>query len=779
MKREILHLLYGMIGAVLLLLAGASCSSESPATDGGTDADADKGAYMAIRLPRSKTSSGADAGRQTSLSEDYEATVSSLALLLKTADDEVKMIYKNENLDADLHLADSWLRISLEQLPANLQMKNGQELYAVANYTGSSTLKAALPAVGETASLSTLLDLSADDLSIITEEEHAKKKFIMSAQTTLDIANENNPSGRIALVELERVAVKVRLTIKLEKPSVLPNEKVFIEWVPNENQPPMAKLRNKVQKGKLFGTQTTVNNEDIYKGGTSSFDEYESMNEISRADDGQNATYSVVTYTYPHVWKAGDGTNESSLLVNVPFAYRTKDESTEVSNEEMQNYYTVHFARTEARLERNTFYDVTVTIRMIGAQQVKDAIQVSGNVSTLPDWELENLYIDIENHYIYVEDDEFEMVNYLSFDFQSSEVPEMYFYRESGNSSYSNPSVWNKYYQAQVYNWTDKDTDAAIHISISGCNNTMTKDRLEVGNPPGVLQEFNMDLPCVFSLTLVAGKVLKTVRVHQYPHVHFFLKGYTLDPTDITKVTPDFDPSIIILRQGRINYYSGTDVVDEYYSYIAGTVEEEYTDTEGTWVRTHNQEDVQAYMARHFQVDEKDIEVKQTGTHEGELLFSHAQEACLNRQKASKQAGDNPVKRWRLPTVKELLVMNEAKLSYHGYAVANNKYSDYKTSLWNEFARPLSEDGHEYFAFGAQASTDGNRAYIVYDSRLKKAYPIGESTEAGYFADKNFEAKGVEAFKDNIVTSKSYYVRCVRTMSEAELESMTTSVNTK
>ena len=773
MKRYSIYII-----GILLVWLGTACGSENLEQPEGADPTAGgQGTYLAIRLPRSSQASRTD-GSSTKLSEDYEATVSSLALFLKTGDDEAMLIYRKEDLNEDLHLADSWLRISRDQLPEVLPMTDGQELYAVANYTGSSSIVGGMPdAVGGTVSLTDLLALSADDMSLITETDHLRRKFVMSAQTALTINDKDNPTGRIALIELERVAVKVRLTINLNEPRVLPNEKVFIEWVPNENEPPMAKLRNKVKKGKLFGEQTAVNDDDIYEGGTSSFDEYEAMEEQERATDGRTARYTVTTYSYPHVWASSDTDHESSLMVNIPFAFRLKDDPDDASSEETQNYYTVHFARAEAKLERNMFYDVTLNIKMIGAKKVEDAIQVSGNVSTLPDWELRNMYIDIENHFIYVEDNEFEMVDHLSFDFRSSEMPELYFHRGTNNSSYSNPSVWNSYYQGWVQNWVDKDTDAAINVSLQGYNNLMTKDRLETGNPAGILQEFNMDIPYMYYLTLVSGKVLKTVRVKQYPCVHFFLKGYAVDATDITNVTQEFDPSIIVLRQGRINYYENTDVIDEYYSYIAGSVEDEHSDSDGSWVITHNQADVQAYMANQFQVDDDDIEVVQTSTREGELLYYKAQEACLKRQKASAAAGDSPVKRWRLPTVKELLTMNEAKLSYRGYTIANDCYADYKGSLWNSFARPLSEGGHKYYAFGVQASTDGNRAYVVYDSRLKKSYPIGESTAKGYWGDSDFEKRGVEAFKDYIVTGDSYYVRCVRTISDDELESMKVNVS--
>lgn len=790
MKRLYTYI-YILLTMCIGLLPLASCSDgTSPLSD--NDPEQGETPYISIGLPRA-SNENSESTEQSS--EDYETTIQSLAILQKDGN-KARLIYRNDNLNKVMTDKDASFKIYKDNLANGTKFTEGLTLYAIANYTGSSNILNTLPALNSTVAYTTIENLATDDVSIIEETDNTKKNFVMSATATG--ADMSNGRQCYATMNMERVAVKVRLKLHLLPPTKLPNDWVFVQWAPG-NELPFARTENKGGKGHLFQdiplNGHTDNNDELYTyTSQTGSDEYHLMTKVSMSADLTSGEFTTIGYLYPRVWQTGDD-KETYISLSVPYRFREKDDADNVYSDELYNYYKIRFADSEGnsyKLERNTFYDVDVTIKMTGNTNLDDAVKIDGHVVKLHDWHVKSGEISIENHYVEVENYQFDMVDQLSFDFSASEKPVFYFSLGEKNFSSTGSTIWKNYSYTIPY---FTNNSGAINIKLNGSylpeytylnftglnGNTgskyenLTSMFVNAENPPGILPNFTFKTPYLIYGSIVSGKITKPLHIYQYPHVHFKVTNYMLDESkpieNNQRITSEFDYSTIVLHQGAVQYINSTSEVDVLHSYIAGAVAEETieTDTSGTntkkYVVTYNQEDIQPYMARSFTVDKKDIKITQTASAPRyNLLYIQAVNACKKRQDEDRAKGYG----WRIPTLREMRVMYEAKeaLKFQSGYNSTTKVDGepYLSSPYKEFANLYASDDNIpsnarsdggtpyklYYVFGTQPTTDNNSAFLIDAKDL-----------AGWGAPW-WTIKTVNQFMRSVESGKHYYVRCVR-----------------
>lgn len=780
--------IYTILAMCFGLLPLASCSDAASPTPDDDSADKDM-PYISIGMPRATDDAS---GSTEPTAEDYEATLQSLAILQKENSGNVRLIYRNDALNKVLTDRNATIKIYKDNLSANAKFDKGLTLYAVANYTGSSSIVNALPALNATVWHTAIENLITDDISIIEQTDNTKKNFVMSATAT---GGDITQLQCYATLRMERVAVKVRLNLHLEPPTRLPNDWVFVQWAPG-NELPFARVEHKGGKGHLFQSipisPRTDNNDELYVyDDTTGGDNYHLMDKISMTDNMTKGEFTATGYLYPRVWQTGDD-KESYISLSIPYRFREKTDAANVYSDELYNYYKIRFADEEGntcRLDRNAFYDVDVTIRMIGNTNLDDAVKIDGHVVKTHEWHKKEGEISIENHYIEVENYEFEMVNQLSFDFSASTEPVFYFSLGSKNFSLGGNATWSKYsYSIPYFTNNAGAIDIRLsgsyiadgkYINFTGNDQDVCKQLVNVATPPGVLPNFALKIPYLIYGSIVAGKITKPLHIYQYPHVHFKVTEYTLDedqPIENNgRISSKLDYSTIVLHQGIPQYKNNSSEIDELYSYIAGAVAEKTAEvqTDGTskeYILTYNQEDIQPYMARSFTVDKADIKITQTSTTPRDgLLYYAAVNACKKRQDEDRANGASLKNcAWRVPTLREMRVMYEAKeaLKFQsGYSHSDKTdHEPYLSSVYKKFANTYAADDNipsnvmsdgetkykYYYVFGTQPASENNAAFLA------------SAKDFAGWGSPYWTIKTINQFLRGVETGKDYYVRCVR-----------------
>ena len=104
--------------------------------------------------------------------------------------------------------------------------------------------------------------------------------------------------------------------------------------------------------------------------------------------DWSQDAVTVTAYTYAHNWVQGDIlTKEVRLIVNIPLEYDADGPSGPGKPElKESNYYQIPVSNTKS-LERNSYYEVVVTVNAPGGSKPSDPTKLTGISYSVHDWE--------------------------------------------------------------------------------------------------------------------------------------------------------------------------------------------------------------------------------------------------------------------------------------------------------------------------------------------------------------------------------------------------------
>lgn len=200
----------------------------------------------------------------------------------------------------------------------------------------------------------------------------------------------------------------------------------------------------------------------------------------------ENGTITLTAYTYAHDWADASAFEKGvRLVVNIPLKY-TKDGQEEAYP---ISYYQIPVCEDKV-LERNTCYEVTVTVSAPGGTDPSDPAELSGIEYTVTDWTEKEVGIGGDDEhpiYLYVNEEEMEMHNITddntTLEFASSsaveaEITRVYYIDKFGQEQ----DEWTSTVTATP------DPDLNGHIKIHSplpTNNTIRYIEMEVRNEDG------------------------------------------------------------------------------------------------------------------------------------------------------------------------------------------------------------------------------------------------------------------------------------------------------
>ncbi len=200
----------------------------------------------------------------------------------------------------------------------------------------------------------------------------------------------------------------------------------------------------------------------------------------------EDGTITLTAYTYAHKWAdASAFEKEVRLVVSIPLKY-TKDDQ-EVAYP--ASYYQIPVCKDKV-LERNTCYEVTVTVSAPGGTDPSAPVELSGIEYTVTDWTEKVVGIGGDDEhpiYLYVNEEEMEMHNitddnttleFASSSAVSATVTSVYYYDKFGQKKTEALST--------VTVTPDQDLNGNIKIhSPLPTNNTIRYIEMEVTNEDG------------------------------------------------------------------------------------------------------------------------------------------------------------------------------------------------------------------------------------------------------------------------------------------------------
>lgn len=236
------------------------------------------------------------------------------------------------------------------------------DIYVVANYHGTEDLSKITTVEGLKAVMDTDTDIWKPEQGNLGGNIYTGKLFTMTGSTAgfQPSAQENNATVN---VDVTRVAVKVRVNIKLagEFGNVFTPTGFF------------SLVRNHATKGLLWPDNEgqTVSAER----GLAGNDPDEPMVAATSSDNTQKIA-TLILYTYPNRW-GGDALDETFVLLNMPGNYTDGSQTDNLAS----NYYKIPIrlgtSADNMVLNRNTIYQTTVTIDRLGQKEIDNPVTVS------------------------------------------------------------------------------------------------------------------------------------------------------------------------------------------------------------------------------------------------------------------------------------------------------------------------------------------------------------------------------------------------------------------
>lgn len=306
------------------------------------------------------------------------------------------------------------------------------------------------------------------------------------------------------------------LTINLKRAAAKIRVKINYGEVENEDGTTTKFELSGLPKKKMinYATKTTLcedsqlSSQSDFERGLRSMDSYVNITENE-----------AVFYSYANTWQYNpespevDLKNETYILLDIPVMVTTTDESgNTISSEAFSpNYYSVSLngaSGTQQKLERNHFYDITVTVKAKGSATEVKPISLQGSLQ-VQDWQSQTINVGSDDaHYLEVSDDTIRITN-------SGEDNSVIFY--------SSEAVTNAEIETGSVKFIDK-FGVEKSIPQTGYNAYPNSDYLptvtiDEGNT-GIIHIKSKELinvPKTFTILVTSGGITRKIFVEQYP----------------------------------------------------------------------------------------------------------------------------------------------------------------------------------------------------------------------------------------------------------------------
>ena len=264
-------------------------------------------------------------------------------------------------------------------------------VYVVANYKGSATLSSVT-------SLDDLKAVTATDKDIVYFEgmntdngAFSGKSFLMDGHTEVNYATlEAAPDGQVydISVPVRRAAAKVELTLQFSddwKTKYRPRN--LLAQVVNYATVTPALADGTPLDASRLGYQSTPDNggaaEDNFTGDF-----------VTRGANGAIEGSTVRFYAYVNRWDELVE-NETMLLIDLPGMYYGEDGQQEPGENYAHNFYKIPFIGNAERqvMERNTFYQVTATVDMLGSTEIDEPVELNDVQFETADWKVDGVSV--------------------------------------------------------------------------------------------------------------------------------------------------------------------------------------------------------------------------------------------------------------------------------------------------------------------------------------------------------------------------------------------------
>lgn len=266
-------------------------------------------------------------------------------------------------------------------------------VYVVANYKGDANL-------GNVTSLDDLKAVTATDEDIVYFEgmktgngAFSGKSFLMDGDTAVTYATlAAAPGGQVynIPVPVRRAAAKVELTLKFSDDwkTKYAASNLLAQVVNYATVTPALADGNPLDASRL-GYQSTPD-----KGGAA--EDNFTVGFVTRGANGAIEGSTVRFYAYVNRWDELVE-NETMLLIDLPCTYYGEDgqPSSEDDEKYVHNFYKIPFISNAERqvMERNTFYQVTATVDMLGSTEIDEPVELNNVQFETAPWKVDGVSV--------------------------------------------------------------------------------------------------------------------------------------------------------------------------------------------------------------------------------------------------------------------------------------------------------------------------------------------------------------------------------------------------
>ena len=531
------------------------------------------------------------------------------------------------------------------------------DIYVVANAHGGST------SLQDVRTLDGLLNAMDEDVDvwkmeyaeIAYEPKYTGKRFAMSGVSRSFAPNSKDDECTIS-VQMERLAAKVEVNITF-------SDEFKAQFKPTGFN---SSLRNYATRG-LWRSDKEVNLKNTDRGiaGIGADDPMVAALE----ENSEAGTAKLVLYTYPTNW-GGDVLQETFVLLNMPGYY--KEQEGAKSEYKGSNYYKIPVRLgdvTAHQLNRNTIYQVNVTIDRMGQPQLDVPVELTPTYKVIP-WTEVTIDVDGGNlNYLELLKEEIIMKNidesleqyFTSSSPVTASITEVYYYDKYGAKQTIPRNNYGRY-GISVDPAPGNFGNVTINSDVP-TNNGIRYIKVTVTNEQGLSKEFTVkQYPLEYIVTVPGWYSYRTDFDSNYEHEgnnrqvsnnYFSSKVYYEgdrwnDEGIYTYTWPRYNtsnnPSLGTRQDGNDNnnmyFVRITKTSDKYVLSVPAMDEDGYTESSPE----NNKLVAPAFMI-----------ASQLGTVYPQR-FNDAKEHC--KQYAEKSLDGQVYEDWRLPTEAELLIID-------------------------------------------------------------------------------------------------------------------------
>ena len=282
----------------------------------------------------------------------------------------------------------------------------------------------------------------------VTTNGGVQSEFVMDGKAT-DITWNKTAETISGNIPVERSAAKISLTIA----DIVSEIEDGGTWTPQTNDMRVL-FYNGVEASQIEASAYTLSNDDGYFSIIGS----DARSFTSSAEDNKTTyTQSVPFYSYPSDWGSRDD-KEAHLILMLPWKKDGSDAATNF-------YYKVPIDNDAKKLVRNTFYQINLTVGILGSTELNDETVTLTPSCILLDWGIENISAEL-NKPAYLVVDEKNVImnnqNSVSVSYESSDAVTAVITSIARPDYSSETSTTTTYYSGEGKETVDAGTNSLL-----------------------------------------------------------------------------------------------------------------------------------------------------------------------------------------------------------------------------------------------------------------------------------------------------------------------------